>query len=379
MFWNLRNSSLMGTKLGKQEHFEDAIITIEDNTLQLKKRIGYGGSSIVYRGIYNTSECAVKIRKIRSIFSVVSSKQTNEEEENITLQNFDPPTIRSEYIKNEITRLKSLNKSSFVINLIENIKFGNESWMITEFCSFELTKVLKNVPDNLHEILFFHLITPLVYTLRTMHNMNFVHRDIKPANFLITRNGIPKICDFELATNLNPNTYFYDSMTCLKGGSPYFVAPEHLRREFCSEKVDSFSFGLTCLCLFRHDENPSRFFDDMTFSDLVNCYDPMWKRKEWLFFEETLEVKKILKKNLNEILVKNVEFSIWNIYVQDYISKLIEFDVQERLSLDELCTTFDVFQTIQKDWKALLTQSEIKASENFLEVHSKLLSLLESL
>ncbi|OWR47561.1 putative serine-threonine protein kinase plant-type [Danaus plexippus plexippus] len=70
---------------------------------------------------------------------------------------------------------------------------------------------------------------------------NFVHGDVKTANILLTKDCIPKLCDFGLAKQ-------YDStfMTSAPMGTAAYMAPEGLHGTI-TQKIDIFSFGIVLL------------------------------------------------------------------------------------------------------------------------------------
>jgi calcium-dependent protein kinase len=73
-----------------------------------------------------------------------------------------------------------------------------------------------------------------------MHKQNIVHRDIKPENILLVSQDSFKIkvCDFGLSTVVE-NEGLKDMV-----GTPYYLAPEILRKEKYNEKCDIWSLGI---------------------------------------------------------------------------------------------------------------------------------------
>jgi serine/threonine protein kinase len=82
----------------------------------------------------------------------------------------------------------------------------------------------------------------LLLAVDFMHNKYIVHRDLKLANILL--NSIEeevldiRIADFGLAKKLRPGQLISE-----KCGTPTYIAPEVLRGEPYSFKVDIFSLG----------------------------------------------------------------------------------------------------------------------------------------
>lgn len=73
-----------------------------------------------------------------------------------------------------------------------------------------------------------------------LHRNKIVHRDLKSANILISFNGVVKLTDFGSSVRFEE-----DSGTLSKSlkGSPYWMAPEVVRREGHSFSADIWSFG----------------------------------------------------------------------------------------------------------------------------------------
>ncbi|KAM3749792.1 hypothetical protein ACB098_05G212900 [Castanea mollissima] len=76
-----------------------------------------------------------------------------------------------------------------------------------------------------------------------------IHCDIKPQNILMDENRCPKISDFGLAKLLKPDQT--NTKTTIRGTKGYF-APEWLRNQRVTTKVDVYSFGIVLLELICH-------------------------------------------------------------------------------------------------------------------------------
>ncbi|KAM3749458.1 hypothetical protein ACB098_05G186300 [Castanea mollissima] len=76
-----------------------------------------------------------------------------------------------------------------------------------------------------------------------------IHCDIKPQNILMDENRCPKISDFGLAKLLKPDQT--NTKTTIRGTKGYF-APEWLRNQRVTTKLDVYSFGIVLLELICH-------------------------------------------------------------------------------------------------------------------------------
>jgi serine/threonine protein kinase len=70
---------------------------------------------------------------------------------------------------------------------------------------------------------------------------NLLHRDIKPGNILFNAEGEPKLVDFGLARRAEDN----DDQDTAVWGTPYYVAPEKIKREGEDFHSDMYSLGAT--------------------------------------------------------------------------------------------------------------------------------------
>lgn len=76
--------------------------------------------------------------------------------------------------------------------------------------------------------------------LDTALKHNLLHRDIKPGNILFNNEGEPKLVDFGLARSAEENEY-----EGAVWGTPYYVAPEKIKREGEDFLSDMYSLGGT--------------------------------------------------------------------------------------------------------------------------------------
>lgn len=86
------------------------------------------------------------------------------------------------------------------------------------------------------------VIIPIARAIDEVHGKGVVHRDIKPGNIIVGPDHTPKLTDFGLSLRFKDLQHL--EPVCFKGGTPGFVAPEHIRSpRDLDHRSDIFSLG----------------------------------------------------------------------------------------------------------------------------------------
>ncbi|KAL5815372.1 hypothetical protein ACOSQ3_026157 [Xanthoceras sorbifolium] len=187
--------------------------------LQLGEEIGQGSYAVVYHGIWNGSDVAVKV-----YFG-------NEYSEG-TLENY----------QKEIDIMKKLRHPN-VLLFMGAVYSQQRLAIVTEFLPRgSLFRTLHKSNQALDIRRRLRMALDVAKGMNYLHRRNppIVHRDLKSSNLLVNRNWTVKVADFGLSMWKNA-TY----LTAKSGrGTPQWMAPEVLRNEPSNEKSDLFSFGV---------------------------------------------------------------------------------------------------------------------------------------
>jgi ABC-type amino acid transport substrate-binding protein/tRNA A-37 threonylcarbamoyl transferase component Bud32 len=126
--------------------------------------------------------------------------------------------------------------------------------LVFEFCEGGSLADLLQEQGKLDPVTAVKIIVQVADALAVIHELGYAHGDVKPENILFTRDGIPKLADFNSARAIASTTRSIAPFT------PGYAAPEHMKG-IPSQKGDVWSLALvlyeavTGRSLFSSDKN----------------------------------------------------------------------------------------------------------------------------
>jgi len=188
------------------------------------KLIGEGGFGKIYKVIHNESGM---IRAMKTIKKSYVAKQDDEKK----------------FLK-EIEILQQSNHPH-IIKIYEYFIDSVNFYLIIEYmpCGDLLNAIEKTEVFN--ESMASTIMKQLLSAVSYMHSLNIVHRDIKPENILVSDfNPVSSTINIKL-TDFGTSNYLLKDNSFLKKrvGSPYYIAPEILNKQY-NEKCDLWSCGV---------------------------------------------------------------------------------------------------------------------------------------
>lgn len=111
--------------------------------------------------------------------------------------------------------------------------------IIMEYCPYgQLYEILRDGKE-IPPALILDWSKQIASGMNYLHSHKIIHRDLKSPNVLVAKNDIVKISDFGTSREWNEK-----STKMSFAGTVAWMAPEVIRNEPCSEKVDIWSFGV---------------------------------------------------------------------------------------------------------------------------------------
>jgi serine/threonine protein kinase len=187
---------------------------------ELRSIIASGGMGTVYRAwdLMLHREVAVKMLK----------REMAEDEE--VLQSF----------YREARASASLNHTN-IIHIYTFDEFEGQPYLVMELADTDSLDKQIDREGRVPELRVLDVAIKIASALDTALKRNLLHRDIKPGNILFNADGEPKLVDFGLAREAEDES----ADQSVIWGTPYYVAPEKIRRERENFHSDMYSLGGT--------------------------------------------------------------------------------------------------------------------------------------
>lgn len=150
----------------------------------------------------------------------------------------------------EIRFLVFCAPSRNVVQYFRSYLVKEEIWLVTEFMQGgTLTQAVSHHRFLEPEIAY--IAKQVLIALEFLHKNQLAHRDLKSANIMIDLNGVVKIIDFGLCSDISQGEVVH------MVGSPFWMPPEMIKREPHGLAVDIWSFAI-CLMEVANGHPPNR-------------------------------------------------------------------------------------------------------------------------
>jgi len=147
-------------------------------------------------------------------------------------------------IKREISLLKKLHHPNIVKYYGAELTEEGEGFdIVLEYVAGGSVKQLIEKFGPLEEETVRHYTRELLKGLGHLHRQSIIHRDLKCANILIDSAGTVKLTDFGTARHINAHSTQGEETHLSIIGSPYWMAPEVIKKEHYDLSADIWGLG----------------------------------------------------------------------------------------------------------------------------------------
>jgi len=208
-----------------------------------------------------------------------------------------------EKVMNEVEVLRNLDHPN-IMKVIETYEDKKYYFIVTEF--YEGGELFDKIVQSQHftEKDAAKTMKQILSAVNHCHKNKIVHRDLKPENILLESkkaDSIIKIIDFGTSSAYNP-----DKKLNQKFGTPYYIAPEVLKKRY-DEKCDVWSCGVIMYILL--------------------CGFPPFNGKT-----DNEILQSVLK---GHVSFKHAEFDTVSKEGKKFISRLLEYNTESRISAED--------------------------------------------
>src|SRR3974390_452016 len=210
---------------------------------ELRSKIASGGQGKVYRAFDIVLERLVAVKILRKEL----------ESDPVALENF----IR------EARACASLNHTN-IIHIYNFDEFEGQRFLVMELADRGSLDSRIEKQQRIPELDALDIGVKIASALDLALKHNLLHRDIKPGNILFNLDNEPKLVDFGLARSAEAEP----ESAMVTEGTPYYVAPEKIKRERETPLSDMYSLG----CTLYHALTGHVPFEAPTVEELVSAH-----------------------------------------------------------------------------------------------------------
>lgn len=137
--------------------------------------------------------------------------------------------------------LSKIGDHAGIVGYVEHGKIKGQPYLLMDYVEASNLKQLHADQDPVLVENVAQILIDMAAGLEHMHDNGFMHLDFKPENVLVTRNASVRLVDFDLAQPIPEKPR---KPSGKNPGTPAYMAPEQLRGEPISPRVDIFSYGV---------------------------------------------------------------------------------------------------------------------------------------
>ncbi|CAN1303596.1 Calcium-dependent protein kinase 13 [Linum perenne] len=248
-----------------------------------------------------------------------------------------------EDVRREVSIMKHLPRNSSIVSFKEACEDDNAVHLVMELC--EGGELFDRIVARGHytERAAAAVVRTIVEVVQLCHKHGVIHRDLKPENFLFANkkeNSPLKAIDFGLSIFFKPGERFSEIV-----GSPYYMAPEVLKRNYGPE-IDIWSAGVILYILLC---GVPPFWAVANFSCLMLMFSV---EHSWL-----VNAKKAPNVPLGDVVRARLkQFSMMNRFKRKALRVIADF-----LSGEEVEDIKEMFKKMDTDKDGIISIEELKA------------------
>jgi len=140
----------------------------------------------------------------------------------------------------------SLRHPSIVRTIEHGVNTDGEQFLVMEFVDGVSLSYLVDVQNERMRSHCLSYCIQLGEALEYLHKQLWIHRDLCPRNVMVTPDDEVKLIDFGLMV---PNTEEF-RRPGNRTGTAMYMAPELIKRQTTDERIDVFSYAVTCFEMF---------------------------------------------------------------------------------------------------------------------------------